>query len=362
MTPDANGRPAPRRTRVLVVDDSATQRAILVALLGGDPGLEVAGWAANGEEAVRAAARLKPDVITMDLRMPVMDGLEATRRIMHATPIPIVMVTSSASDDDRKMAFAALDAGVLAFVSKPTPATAGRLSADELVRTVKSMAEVKVIRRWSPERLQRGGVAAAGVPVAAPALGRPAAIVAIGASTGGPQALHEILTRLPATFPLPVLVVQHIAEGFAPGLIDWLRPLCALPIQLATPGAVLDHPGIHVSPTGRHLVVRGRTVALSAEEPVSGHRPSATVLFRAVAEQHAAAAIGVLLSGMGDDGAAGLRDLKRAGGLTIAQDEASSVVFGMPAVAISMGIVDHVLPPSAIAGLLVQLAARAARG
>lgn len=355
-------RPAAlRRTRVLVVDDSATQRAILVALLGDDPDLDVAGWATNGEEAVRAAARLQPDVITMDLRMPVMDGLEATRRIMQETPTPIVMVTSSASVDDRQMAFAALDAGVLAFVPKPALA-AGRRGADELVRTVKSMAEVKVIRRWAPERLQRRGAAAPGAPVAAPARGRPPAIVAIGASTGGPQALHEILTRLPATFPLPILVVQHIAEGFAPGLVDWLRPLCALPIQLATPGAVLDHAAIFVSPTGRHLVVRGRVLALSDAGPVSGHRPSATVLFRAVAQEHAAAAIGVLLSGMGDDGAAGLRDLKRAGGLTIAQDEASSVVFGMPAVAIGMGVVDHVLPPAAIPGLLMQLAARATRG
>jgi len=354
-------RPAsPRRTRVLVVDDSPTQRAILVALLASDPELEVVGWAANGEEAVRAAARLRPDVITMDLRMPVMDGLEATRRIMHETPTPIVMVTASASGRDRDLAFAALDAGVLAFVPKPALAAAGGPAADDLVRTVKSMAAVKVIRRWAPERLTHPPAALPAAP--APAHGRPPALVAIGASTGGPQALHEILTRLPATFPLPIVVVQHIAEGFAAGLVDWLRPLCALPIQLATPGAALDRPAVHVAPTGRHLVVRGRALALSDEAPVSGHRPSATVLFRSVAQEHGGRAIGVLLSGMGDDGAAGLRDLKRAGGVTIAQDEASSVVFGMPAVAIGMGVVDHVLPPSAIPALLAQLAAGRARG
>jgi two-component system, chemotaxis family, protein-glutamate methylesterase/glutaminase len=356
------GPTASRRLRVLVVDDSATQRAILIALLGGDPDLDVVGWAANGEEAVRAAARLRPDVITMDLRMPVMDGLEATRRIMHETPVPIVMITGSASVDDRQTAFAALDAGVLAFVRKPALAASGRAGADELVRTVKTMAEVKVIRRWAPERLHGRPPAAPLTPVVAPPLARSPAIVAIGASTGGPQALHEILTRLPATFPLPVLVVQHIAEGFAAGLVDWLRPLCALPIQLASPGAPLDRPAIVVSPTGRHLAVRGRALVLTDDEPVSGHRPSATVLFRAAAREFGEAAVGVLLSGMGDDGAAGLRDLKRAGGLTIAQDEASSVVFGMPAVAIRMGIVDHILPPPAIAGLLVQLGARAARG
>jgi two-component system chemotaxis response regulator CheB len=227
-----------RRTRVLVVDDSPTQRAILMALLGSDPELAIAGWAAHGEEAVQAAARLQPDVITMDLRMPVMDGLEATRRIMHETPTPIVMVTSSASADDRQMAFAALEAGVLAFVPKPAPGADGRLAADELLRTVKSMAQIKVIRRWAPGRLPHRG-AALPMPAPPPTGAQSLAIVAIGASTGGPQALHEILTRLPASFPVPVLVVQHIAEGFAPGLVDWLRPLCSLPIQLAAPGVSL---------------------------------------------------------------------------------------------------------------------------
>jgi two-component system chemotaxis response regulator CheB len=235
------------------------------------------------------------------------------------------------------------------------------LVADELVRTVKSMARVKVIRRWAPgRRPRRAGVP--GPPVAPPASGPAPAIIAIGASTGGPQALHEILTRLPATFPVPVLVVQHIAEGFAPGLVDWLRPLCPLPIQLAAPGAPLDRPAIYVAPTGRHLDVRARALTLAADAPVSGHRPSATVLFRAVAREYGAAAVGVLLSGMGDDGAVGLRDLKRAGGLTVAPDEASSVVFGMPAVAIGMGVVDHVLPPSAIPALLMQAASRPTRG
>jgi two-component system chemotaxis response regulator CheB len=359
---DPAGAPSPRRLRVLVVDDSATQRAILIALLGGDPDLEVVGWAGNGEQAIREAARLKPDVITMDLQMPVMDGLEATRHIMHETPAPIVMVTSTASPDDRQMAFAALDAGVLAFVPKPALAASGRAGADELVRTVKSMAAVKVIRRWAPGRRPQRQAPASVTPVSAPPIARALAVVAIGASTGGPQALHDVLTRLPATFPLPILIVQHIAEGFAAGLVDWLRPQCALPIQLATPGAVLDRPAIFVAPTGRHLTVRGRVVVLSDDAPASGHRPSATVLFRAVAREFGEAGIGVLLSGMGDDGAAGLRDLKNAGGITIAQDEASSVVFGMPAVAISMGIVDHVLPPPAIAGLLLQLGARSARG
>jgi two-component system chemotaxis response regulator CheB len=385
--------------RVLVVDDSATQRAALIALLDADPELEVAGWASNGVEAVTAAARLRPDVITMDLRMPLMDGLEATRRIMQQTPTPIVMVTASAARDDARLAFDALEAGVLAIVDKPLPPTpspsgagVSRTAAEtrELLRTVKSMAQVKVVRRWTPERLRearahrpspattpsagplspsvssRPAELAAPAPAAVPPGASapplvplvPPEVVAIGASTGGPQALATILGQLPATFPLPILVVQHIAPGFAEGLVEWLRTLTPLPVHLAEEGRRLDGGAVWVAPTGRHLVVRARTLAGTDDPPVSGHRPSATVLFQSVAREYRAAAAGILLSGMGDDGAAGLRDLKRAGAVTIAQDEASSVVFGMPAVAIRMGVVDRVLPPAEIPALLVSLATR----
>jgi two-component system, chemotaxis family, protein-glutamate methylesterase/glutaminase len=338
--------------RVLVVDDSPAQRGVLVALLEADPELQVVAVAGDGTEAVRAAALHKPDVITMDLHMPRMDGLEATRRIMQETPTPIVMVTATARREDQQLVFEALQAGVLAVVAKPVGAN-GQPQVAELRRTVKSMAQVKVIRRWAPERLQRTRTLPP-APLVKP-LGRRPEIVVIGASTGGPQALHEILTRLPATFPLPVLIVQHIAAGFASGLVEWLRPQCPLPIQLAVTGARLDQPGIHVTPTGEHLTVRRRALVLTGDPPLAGHRPSATVLFQSVAREYGAAAIGILLSGMGDDGAAGLRDLKRAGATTVAQDEASSVVFGMPAVAISLGVVDHVLPPARIPPLLLQL-------
>jgi two-component system chemotaxis response regulator CheB len=357
---------------VLVVDDSAVQRAALIALLESDPALEVAGWAADGAEALPAIARLRPDVVTMDLHMPRMNGVEATRRIMQELPTPIVMVTASATGDDARTAFDALQAGVLAIVQKPAAVLAGPGAGDreaprdarELVRTVKSMAQVKVLRRWAPERLQPAG----GPPAAAPQ--RPASgaalrpvrapeIVVVGASTGGPQALGVLLSLLPASFPLPVLVVQHIAVGFVAGMVGWLTSCCALPVHLAATGRPAGTAGIVVAPTGQHLTVRNRTLWLTDEPPVGGHRPSATALFQSAAREYGAAAVGVLLSGMGDDGAAGLRDLKRAGAVTVAQDEASSVVFGMPAAAIQLGIVDHVLPPAAIAAMLVQLAARA---
>jgi two-component system chemotaxis response regulator CheB len=223
----------------------------------------------------------------------------------------------------------------------------------ELVRTVKSMAEVKVLRRWAPERLRQPVRAFDPTPLTPPA--RTPELVAIGASTGGPQALQVILSLVPESFPVPILVVQHIARGFEQGLVDWLLPQCALPVALAAPGVHLNRPAIHIAPSERHLVVRGRSLGLTDAPTVSGHRPSATVLFQSVAREYGAAAVGVLLTGMGDDGAVGLRDLKRAGAVTVAQDEASSVVFGMPAAAIALGVVDHVAAPSEMPQLLQRL-------
>ncbi|HLZ08225.1 MAG TPA: CheB methylesterase domain-containing protein, partial [Chloroflexota bacterium] len=239
------------------------------------------------------------------------------------------------------------------IVQKPSLGIADTAPAMELLRVVKSMAEIKTVRHWSPDRLAR--------PTPAPnittlrTIAQPIEIVAIGASTGGPQALFEILSRLPGDFATPVLVVQHISPGFATTLVEWLKPLCPLPIQLATTGISLDRPGIFVAPSGYHLVVARRRVLLTSAPPVGQHRPAATLLFQSVAREYGRGAVGVLLSGMGDDGAIGLRDLKRAGGLTIGQDEASSVVFGMAAVAIGLGVVDSVLPPTKIAELLLHI-------
>jgi len=179
-------------------------------------------------------------------------------------------------------------------------------------------------------------------------------LAAIGASTGGPQALREILSRLPAQFPLPVLVVQHTTAGYSSNLVDWLQVGTRLPVRVAEDGEPLDRGGVYIAPTERHLVVQGRRMTLLDGPPVSLHRPSATVLFRSVAAAYGRRAIGVLLTGMGDDGAAGLIDMKRAGALTIAQDEATSVVFGMPAEAIRIGAVDHVVSPDQMTALLLE--------
>jgi two-component system chemotaxis response regulator CheB len=300
---------------------------------------------------VRATAQLKPDVIAMDLGLPGLDGLEATRRILRETPTPIVLITANAERNEQRLAFEALDAGVLAVLSKPGSGHEGYLNAQELRRTLKNMAQVRVIRRWTDARMHSEPAASTTNSVER---GRALEVVAIGASTGGPQVLRTILVDLPSDFGPPVLIVQHIADGFASGLVDWLQPQCGLPIRMAADGESLNRPGIWVAPTGRHLTVHDRAIALTDGPPVSLHRPSATQLFQSVAAEYGQTAIGVLLTGMGEDGAAGLRDLKRAGGTTIAQDEASSVVFSMPSTAIQLGVVDHVVPPPAIASILLQ--------
>ncbi len=358
LAPMGGSPPATRqdeRIRVLIADGSPTPSTQLIAVLGDDPQLEIVGLARDGAASMRAAGRLRPDVIAMALELPIMDGLEATRQIMQQHPTPIVVVTATTSPRDSELVLAAMEAGALAVVARPTVSPAPDQAAQELVRAVKSVAGMKLVRRWGP-RAATPAAARDRVAARIPQPSRPE-IVAIGASTGGPQVLQTILTQLPASFPLPVLVVQHITAGFAAGLVEWLRPQCALPVSLAQPGLALPRPGIFVAPTGQHLVVQGRTLGTSDAPPVSGHRPSATVLLRSVARAYGRRAVGVLLTGMGDDGAAGLVDVKRAGGFTIAQDEATSVVFGMPAAAIALGAVDRILPARAIPAALVDLLA-----
>lgn len=344
--------------RVLVVDDSPVQRQILSKLLTQDPAIEVIGWAGTGAEAVRAVARLRPDVVTLDDRMPLMSGLEAAREIMRETPTPIVMVSAASGDDARRLADEALAVGVLAVQGKRALSSGEPRAVAELVRLIKSMAEVRVVRR-------RRDPSAAKEVAQMQTLTTPrtahSEIVAIGASTGGPQTVREILDYLPATFPLPILLVQHTTAGTSNTLVEWLGTASSLPVRVAAEGQALNAPGVYVAPTGRHLVVKGKRLALEESPPVSLHCPSATMLFRSVAANYGPRSIGVLLTGMGDDGALGLADLKRAGGLTIAQDESTSIVFGMPAEAIRLGAASHILPPRKIASVLVEQVNRGTR-
>jgi len=339
---------------VLIVDDSPVVREFLIHVLGSDPQIRVIGTAANGEEALEAAGRKKPDVITMDIHMPKMDGFEATRRIMETSPVPIIIVSGSSTTDEVATAFHALEMGALTVVPKPNGLGHAEYetTARELVQTVKLMSEVKVVKRWA-----RQSRAATTAPRPAPAgetaikHAHPARIelVAIGASTGGPQVLHTILSALPGDFPAPVLVVQHIANGFLQGLVEWLAGTCALPVCIAQHNMSLQPGQVYVAPDGLQMGVRqGGIINLFPGEPEDGHRPSVTYLFRSVAEVYGRNAVGILLTGMGKDGAEGLKRMKERGAVTIAQDERTSIVHGMPGEAINQDAVMYVLTPDEI--------------
>jgi two-component system chemotaxis response regulator CheB len=338
--------------RVLVVDDSATVREYLTALLGEDPALEVMGTARDGVEAVEQAERMRPDVIVMDVHMPRLDGADATRQIMERAPTRIVMVTASSSRDETSGAFRALRAGALTMVDKPGgPDHRGQPeSARRLVETVKLMAEVQVVRRW-PRRDR--AVPPSPTPARAD---RRIRVIAIGASTGGPQAVAAILGGLPRDLGAPILVVQHIAPGFTAGLAEWLGQGIRLTVKLAQPAEPVRPGTVYLAPEDLQLgITRDGRIRLTKEAAEEGFCPSASHLFQSVADAYGRAAVGILLTGMGRDGATGLLTLRQAGGVTVAQDEASSVIFGMPGEAVRLGAAEHVLSPEQISGMIRSL-------
>jgi two-component system, chemotaxis family, protein-glutamate methylesterase/glutaminase len=348
--------------RVLVVEDSPTVREFLLQILCSDPAIEVVGTAESGEEALKAVARTKPDVITMDIHMPKMNGFDATRRIMETHPTPIVIVSGAADATDTAKAFHAIESGALAVLQKP-PGVGHpdhQQSASELVRTVKSMSEVKVVRRWARFR-QTESPHAISIPTEFEFQSAQTHIrlVAIGASTGGPPVLQTILAGLPRNFPVPVLIVQHIAAGFTRGFVEWLAQSSSLPVHVSEHGQPILPGQAYVAPDGSHMAVDtdGR-IQLRSEEPENGLRPSVSYLFRSVAKVYGQSAVGVLLTGMGKDGAWELKAMKEQGAVTIAQDRDTSVVYGMPGEAVRLGGATYVLPPEKICGALTSLAAR----
>lgn len=342
--------------KVLVVEDSPVVREFLVHILGSDPDIQVIGTANDGEEALEAVRRTQPNVITMDIHMPKMNGLEATRRIMETHPTPIVIV--SGSQDPREVAttFQAMEAGALAVLSRP--AGIGHpdheASARELVQTVKLMSEVKVVRRW-PRGRREAAVPRPGETGLKRALAK-VRVVAIGASTGGPPVLHTILAALPKDFPAPVLIVQHMAAGFIRGFADWLSQSSCLPVHLATHGEYILPGHIYLAPDECQMKVeRGGRIVLTRDPPENGLRPSVSYLFRAVADVYGGDAVAGLLTGMGRDGAEELKLLREKGAITFAQDKESSVVHGMPGEAIRLDAATLVLPPERITAALMNL-------
>ncbi len=339
---------------VLVVENSPVVRELLVSLLNQDPLLQVIGVACDGEEAVVAAQRLGPDVIVMDIHLPKQDGFLATRAIMETCPTRIVMATAVGDPHEVSATFRAMDAGALAVLAKPVgPGHPGFAAAvQELVRTVKLMSEVPVVKRWS--RPDATPLPPFPLVVAAADI----RLVAIGASTGGPLALRALLSKLPKDFAVPIMIVQHIALGFVEGFAEWLAVAAAYPVQVAQAGMVMRPGCAYVAPDNLHMqVLPHETIELVEGPKEHGVRPAVSVLFRSVAARYGPRAAGVLLTGMGRDGAQELRVLRLAGAVTLAQNRASSVVHGMPAEAIRLNAAAHVLPPDMIARVLGELLA-----
>ncbi len=343
--------------KVLIVEDSPVVADLMRHLLEADPEMAVVGIARDGQEAIAAVQLQKPDVITMDLVMPRMDGFEATRRIMESTPTPIVIATASLKTGEVEKTFRALESGALAILAKPVgkdhPDFEQR--AREWMETLKLMSEVKVVRR-RPSPRPKGLVGIDPLVEMPPEAPADIHLVAMAASTGGPPVLHTILSGLTGDFPVPVLIVQHIAQGFTLGFVEWLAKSSGFPVHLAGHG---KHPlpgHAYVPPDDHHLGIdaRGR-IRLSQEAPLNGLRPSGAYLFHSAAQFLGPRAVGVLLTGMGKDGAQELKEMRDKGAITIAQDRATAVVNGMPGEAVRIGAAAYVLPPEKIATLLTKL-------
>ena len=346
--------------RLLVVEDSITVQKALVAAFDADPQIRVIGTAESGEAALNAALSLKPDLITMDINLPGMDGFQATRAIMSSCPTPIVIVTGKLDPRDSATLFRVLEAGALMVLAKPDPiGTPGHAeSVARLVHHIKLMSEIKVVRRVFADQVRLDQQVPLPLPLPLPRPGAPLRVVAIGASTGGPPLLQQILAALPADFGAAVLVVQHMAQGFTENFVAWLSQSSRLPVLLAEHGMQALPGRVLVAPDGHHLELGpGDRIVLSCAPPENGLRPAVSALFRSVASRCGPQCAGVLLTGMGSDGARELKLVRERGGTTIAQDRESSVVFGMPGEAIRLDAAAYILPPEAIIALLIRLVA-----
>jgi len=342
---------------VLVVEGSSDVRASLVHLLNSDPCFTVVGAYAATAAAIDHVLRCRPDVVLMDIRPPGMDGVEATRRIMETRPVPIVVCGAAVRSQDAATMFDSFAAGAVACVTTPPDREHPSFTevSRHLLQTLKLMSEVKVIRRWA--HLRNPSTRPLVPPKIAPS--RKVKIVGIGASTGGPPVLQTILSAMPLDFPAPILIVQHIVRDFISNLADWLSQTTGARVHVAEQG-IDPLPGhVYLAPDDHHMEIdsHGR-ISLNAAEPDNGLRPSVNHLFSSLADHCGPNAVGVLLTGMGRDGAEQLKRMKQRGAVTLAQDRSTSVVHGMAGEAISIGAVDWVLPPDQIAPALVAIAAQ----
>ncbi len=345
--------------RILIVEDSSVVTLLLKTIFENEPDMHVIGQAKDGREAVQLTQELKPDLVTMDIRMPVMDGFEATRIIMSTNAVPIVVISSSVNDEELKITFRAIEEGALAVVEKPQGFNHPDFDAmrRELIDTIRSMAEVKVVRRIRHICKDESNIFEP--VIQQPTKTHAHEIIAIGCSTGGPQALLTLLSKLPLDFPIPIVITQHMSKGFIGGLATWLKGNTLLAVVVAEDNQSLIPSTIYFAPDNAHLKVgrnhNGLVTKLTTDAEVDGFRPSATQLLKSVAETCRDGGIGILLTGMGSDGAEGLLAMHNAGSHTIVQDEDSAIVYGMPGSAIALNAVDQVVKLEQMSSYLLGL-------
>ncbi|MGA1867610.1 MAG: chemotaxis-specific protein-glutamate methyltransferase CheB [bacterium] len=337
--------------KVLIVDDSYTVCEYMKSIINSDDECEVIGIARNGEEAVEMTRLKHPDVITMDIHMPGINGYMATREIMENNPTPIIIVSSDIESDQAHDTFEAMQAGAVAVVKKPYGL--GNPESDPLIekiiRTIKLMSEIKVIKRLDKHKKK-----ITSYPLVSHFQ---IEIVTIGVSTGGPPVIKTILSQLSENFPCPILIVQHISPGFLDSMIEWLSKNAPLPIHIAGHGDQIKQGHIYFAPDDFHMgIIQKGEIMLSKAPPEYGMRPAVSYLFRTITTTYARSAVGILLTGMGKDGALELKGMKESGATTIAQNKQSSIVHGMPGEAIKLGAVEHILSPPEIADFLNYIA------
>jgi two-component system chemotaxis response regulator CheB len=334
--------------RVLVADDSKLARELIIAILSTDKDMMIVGEAQDGREAVRKTLELKPDVVTMDIEMPVMNGLEAIERIMADNAVPILVVTTHS---DSHTAFAAISKGALDLVQKPD---VNLKSAKEFIDKIKLLSKISVISHILGKRLKKE---IKDIPKILTSMDI-GSVVAIASSTGGPEALSVIMSSLPEKFPSPIVVAQHISDGFVPGIVGWLDRVSKLQVKVAAEGDSLSPATVYISPSEMHMEISAsKTISFVERRETDMYRPSCDILLSSAAKVYGKNSIGVILSGMGKDGVVVMEKIKKAGGITIAQDEKTSVVFGMNKAAIDSGCIDRILSIDEISRNLVDIAA-----
>ncbi len=352
-----------RLINVLIAEDSLTTLEYLRYILSSDPEIGIIGTVSDGHQAVEFVRHQKPDVIVMDINMPVLDGFQATQQIMETQAVPIILISAIWNPAETTTSFKAMEAGAVAVLQKPRGfgAPDAEQLQQELIRQVKLMSEVRVVtRRRKASSTQK--LMSSQATTEPPVVHANIRLVAIGASTGGPPVLQAILTGLAKDFPAPILIVQHIAKGFITGLTQWMQQTTGFPVHVATQGERVTNGHVYFAPDDIHMGVQanGRIVMTKSERD-NGLRPSVTHLFRSVVQSYRRSSIGVLLTGMGADGAAELKKMKDIGAITIAQDKASSLVHGMPGVAIQLRGATYVLSPPEIVATLEKLVRKKAK-